>query len=135
MVGILGGPLGVLLGWFTGTALGASVDAAHTVGAASALSSVGRHLVPGTTAVIAMVGEPTRDALDAMVARLGGTVERESAAAVHDALESARQAEIAARAAADKAMRDTKAKAAHSNWEDVKASVRGLFGGHPAAKA
>jgi uncharacterized membrane protein len=135
LLGILGGPLGVLLGWLTGSAVGASLDAAHADDAAAALSWVGRALPPGATGVIAILTEPTADALDAMVGRLGGTVERQSAAAVHDALESANQAEVAARAAADKTMREARAGAIHSKWEEVKASVKKIFAPHPAPKA
>jgi uncharacterized membrane protein len=135
ILGLLGGPFGLLLGWLTGGAIGASVDAAGAANGAATLAWVGRAIAPGTTGLIAMLSEPTNDALDAMVGRLGGTVDRFSADAVHDALESTRQAEIAARAAADRAMHEAKARDRQAKWEEVKASAKKFFAPHPLTKA
>jgi uncharacterized membrane protein len=133
LVGILGGPFGILLGWLAGSALGSTVDAAREAGAVTALSWVGRAIPPGGTGVIAMLGEPTTDALDAMVARLGGNVQRFSADVVHNELESAHQADLAARAAAEKSMADARAKARQAKWDEVKVKAKGIFAKHGGA--
>jgi uncharacterized membrane protein len=130
LVGILGGPFGVLLGWLAGSALGSTVDAAREAGAVTALSWVGRAIPPGATGVIIMLTEPTPDALDAMVKRLGGSIQRFSASMVHDELESVHQADLAARAAAEKSMADARAKARQAKWDEVKAKAKGIFAHH-----
>jgi uncharacterized membrane protein len=134
LVGILGGPFGVLLGWLAGTAIGASVDADDTAGAAAALGWVGRAMKPGTTGTIAILDEPAPDVIDAMVARLGGSIDRVSANAVHDALESAHQADLAARAAAAKSMQEASEKARRAKWDELRQKAMHLFERHPAPK-
>jgi uncharacterized membrane protein len=134
LVGILGGPFGMLLGWLAGTAIGASVDAEDTAGAASALAWVGRAMTPGSTGTIAILDEPTPDVIDTMAKRLGGSVDRVSANAVHDALESAQQADLAARAAAEKSMLEASAKARQAKWDELKTKALHLFSRHPAPK-
>jgi len=127
LLGIVGGPLGVLFGWLAGGAVGATLDAAEVSGAARALNWVGNSLPAGTTAVFVLLGEPTPDALDALASRLGGSVERSSAAAVHEAMNAAKRAESAARTAAHATLRDAKPETGHGKWEDVKASIKKLF--------
>jgi uncharacterized membrane protein len=134
LVGILGGPFGMLLGWLAGSAIGASVDADDAAGAAAALAWVGRAMAPGSTGTIAIVDEPTPDVIDAMATRLGGSVDRVSADAVHDALESAQQADFAARAAAAKSMLEASAKARRAKWDELKEKALHLFSSHPTPK-
>jgi uncharacterized membrane protein len=128
VIGIVGGPFGLLLGWLTGGAIGAAVDVSQAADAASALQWVGRTLSPGETALIAILSEPTEDALNGMVQRLDGTVVRFSASAVQSELDALAEAEAAARAAADKAMRDAKSAARHAKWQEVKAAALAKFG-------
>jgi hypothetical protein len=76
-----------------------------------------------------MASEGTPDALDALVRRLGGSVQRYTATEVHEALDAARKAEAAARAAARTTLSTAKPEAAHTRWGDVKASIKKLFSG------
>lgn len=127
LLGIAGGPFGVLLGWLAGGAIGSTVDVSNAADAASALQWVGRSLSPGETALIAILSEPTLDALDAMAHRLGGAVTRFSANVVQSELDALADAEVAARAAADKVMRDAKSAARHARWQEIKASALAKF--------
>lgn len=120
VIGIIGGPFGLLLGWLTGGAIGATVDATNAAEAASALQWVGSSLTPGETALIAILSEPTPDALDTMAQRLGGTVDRFAASTVQSELEALAEAEAAARDAAEKAMRDARSATRHAKWQEIK---------------
>jgi len=131
-IGLLGGPLGLLFGWITGGLIGASTDAAHAVEATSALAFVGRALPAGSTALLAAVGEPTPDALDAMVGRLGGHLVRQPAEAVQAAIVAATRAQAAAHEAARKAIQEGAPGERHSKWEDIKASFKRAFMHSPA---
>jgi uncharacterized membrane protein len=135
LIGIVGGPFGVLVGWLAGGAIGSTVDAAREAGAVTALSWVARAIPAGATGVIAILDEPTTDALDAMVARIGGNVQRFSADKVHDELETVHQADLAARAAAEKAMADARSKARQAKWDEVKVKAKSIFARHAPGKA
>jgi uncharacterized membrane protein len=126
-VGLLAGPLGLLLGWLTGGLLGADADAARSAETSSALAFVGGALPPGSTALIAAVTEPTVDALDAVVKRLGGYAVRQPAETVHNAIVAAQQAEATARESARKVMDDAAAGEWHKRWEEVKAALARPF--------
>ncbi|MBV9949956.1 MAG: DUF1269 domain-containing protein [Myxococcales bacterium] len=125
LVGLFAGPVGLLLGWVTGGLIGATADVARTTQTTSLLTFLGTQIPVGTTALIAALSEPTTDALDALVQRLGGKAVRHPAAAVQEAIASAQAAERAARDAAHKVMHEDRPKGDwHSKWEDVKAALR-----------
>jgi uncharacterized membrane protein len=102
LVGVLGGPVGVMLGWGGGALIGGAFDIDRAVTSDEALTVLGRAIPPESTAVIASVGEPAVEVIDGEMAKLGGEVTRRSAADVMDELEAV---EAAADAAALEAMR------------------------------
>ena len=95
LIGILGGPLGVLIGGTYGLMVGSLVDLADVEETESVLSQVSASARPGHTALLAQVTEQSPEVLDAAMARFGGTVLRRPVADV--------EAEIAA---AEKAQRE-----------------------------
>ncbi len=101
LIGILGGPLGVLIGGTYGLMLGSLVDLGEIEETDSVLSQISASVRPGHTALLAQVTEKSPEVVDAAMARLGGTVLRRR---VDDV-----EAEIAA---AEKAQRDAKREAA-----------------------
>jgi uncharacterized membrane protein len=128
LIGILGGPLGVLIGGTYGLMLGSLVDLDEAERSESVLSDISASVRPGHTALLAQVTEQSPEVVDAAMARLGGTVLRRPVADV--------EAEIAA---AEKAQRDAKREArkelargrrehskeqAHAKVEELKAKLQ-----------
>ena len=65
IIGILGGPLGVLLGGATGLLIGSLFDMDDADETESALSDISRSVRPGHPALLAQVSEQTPDVVDA----------------------------------------------------------------------
>lgn len=76
LIGLLGGPVGVLLGWGTGSLIGLAVDAGDALDDESLLKRAGQTIAPGTTGLIAEVTESSTVAIDAEMSKLGGIVVR-----------------------------------------------------------
>jgi uncharacterized membrane protein len=102
LIGVLGGPVGVLVGWGTGALMGGVLDVARVEKSDEALSVLGRAIPPESTAVIAGVEEPAVEVIDGEMAKLGGEVTRRPLDEVMSELEAS---EAAAEAAADEARR------------------------------
>jgi uncharacterized membrane protein len=101
LIGIIGGPLGVLIGGTYGLMVGSLFDLDEAEETDSVLSQISASVQPGHTALLAQVSEQSPEVVDAAMAGLGGSVLRR---AVDDV-----EAEIAA---AEKAQRDAKREAA-----------------------
>jgi uncharacterized membrane protein len=105
LIGVLGGPVGVLLGWGTGALMGGAFDLDRAVTSDEALTVLGRAIPPGSTAVIASVDEPAVEVIDGEMKKLGGEVTRRSVAEVMAELGAAEDAAEAAAREARKAVR------------------------------
>jgi uncharacterized membrane protein len=101
-VGILGGPLGVLLGWGSGALIGGAVDVRRGEQVDDALGMFSQALPPGSNAVVADVYEPAVEVIDNEMGKLGGEVTRRPA---YEVLAEVEAAEEAADAAAKEAHR------------------------------
>jgi uncharacterized membrane protein len=95
LIGIIGGPLGVLIAGATGLLVGSLVDMDDADYTESALSDISRSARPGRSALIAELAEQSDEIVDTAMAPLGGTVVRRPLEQV--------QAEIAAAEDAQKA--------------------------------
>lgn len=102
LIGVLGGPVGVLVGWGSGALMGSLFDIARAEKSDEALAVLGRAVPPDSTAVIAGVEEPAVEVIDGEMAKLGGEVTRQPLDEVMSELEAA---EYAAEVAADEARR------------------------------
>jgi uncharacterized membrane protein len=102
LIGVLGGPVGVLVGWGSGALMGSLFDVARVETSDEALAVLGRAIPPDSTAVIAGVEEPAVEVIDGEMAKLGGEVTRRPLDEVMSELEAA---EYAAEVAADEARR------------------------------
>jgi uncharacterized membrane protein len=100
LIGVIGGPLGVLVGGASGLLVGSLFDEDDTDETESALADISKSVRVGAAGVLADVSEESPAAIDAVMANLGGTVVRRSAGDV--------QAEVAA---AEEAQREAKKKA------------------------
>jgi uncharacterized membrane protein len=105
LLGVIGGPVGVLLGWSTGALMGGAFDLDRAERSDEALRALGQAIPPASTAVIANVSEPAVEVIDGEMAKLGGEVTRRPVADVVDQLEAAEEANRAAAQEARRAMR------------------------------
>ena len=76
LVGILGGPLGILIGGFTGLLLGSIFDAHDAEDSESVLADISTSVRVGGIALLADVSEQSPEVIDSAMDRLGGTVFR-----------------------------------------------------------
>jgi uncharacterized membrane protein len=96
LIGVLGGPVGVLLGWGGGALMGGAFDVDRAVTSDEALTVLGEAIPTGSTAVIASVEEPAVEVIDAQMDSLGGEVTRRPVDEVMVELDAAEEAADAA---------------------------------------
>jgi uncharacterized membrane protein len=106
LLGVLGGPVGLLLGWGAGALVGGSFDLDRADESDEALSVLGRAIPPGSTALIADVTEPAVELIDAKMDALGGEVTRRSVIDVVAELGTAHEAADAAAREARRTVRE-----------------------------
>jgi uncharacterized membrane protein len=134
VVGIIGGPFGMLIGGMSGLLAGSVMDGRDLDETESALSAISRSARVGHTALLAAVAEQTPEVIDAAMAGLGGTVlrrlrfdvEAEIAAAKH----AERKAKLEARQELLRQRREHDREAVRSRVENLK---RKLPGGEKAS--
>jgi uncharacterized membrane protein len=105
-VGILGGPVGVLLGWGSGALIGGSFDVRRQEQVDDALGQFSQAISPGSTAVVADVYEPAVEVIDGEMSKLGGEVTRRPLYEVLAEVEAAEEAADAAAKEAHRVMRE-----------------------------
>jgi uncharacterized membrane protein len=110
LVGVLGGPFGVLVGGATGVLVGSLFDEDDTDETESALADISKSLRVGSTGLLADVSEESPVAIDAVMANLGGTVLRRSAGDVQAEVAAAEEAQREAKKQARKELRDARRK-------------------------
>ena len=110
LIGVLGGPLGVLVGGATGVLVGSLFDEDDTDMTESALADISKSLRVGSTGLLAEVTEQSPVAIDAVMAKLGGTVLRRSAGDVQAEVAAAEEAQREAKKQARKELRDARHK-------------------------
>ena len=116
LVGIIGGPVGMLIGGSTGLLVGSMFDLADYDETDSALAGISGAVKVGHTALLAVVSERSHEVVDSAMADLGGTVLRRSVADV--------EAEVAAAEdAARKAKREARKELIQARHEQNKAAI------------
>ncbi len=93
LVGALAGPVGVLLGGSMGALAGGTADLARLADEDLALDGISKDIEPGSTALVAEVGEYAAEVLDKAMGALGGTVTRRPASDVYAEVVAAEDAE------------------------------------------
>ena len=120
LVGVLGGPVGILLGWGAGALMGGAFDIDRAVTSDEALGVLARAIPPQATVVMGSVKEPAVEVIDGEMTKLGGDVTRRSLDEVLVELEAADDAAAAATREARKTVRaQRKAKLQAGYDEDV----------------
>ncbi len=107
LIGIIGGPLGVLIGGATGLLAGSLFDLDKEFDTRSVLSQISQSVKVGHTALLAEVSEPSAEVLDSDMARLSGKVLRRSVHEVEAEIAAAQEAQqIAAEGARERLHKD-----------------------------
>ena len=127
VIGIVGGPLGMLVGGTYGLFAGSLLDLYDAGEAESALGEISRSVKPGHPALLAVVDEPGPEVVDVPMSDLGGTVVRRSVADVEAEIAAAEDAERKAKLEARKellrARRDRDQTAIETKLEELKAKL------------
>ena len=93
LIGILGGPIGVLLGGSVGMLVGGAVDAGEMAGDTSLLEKAGDSIADGETAIILLAQEEYETALTAKLNDFDVSITRLDAAEVAAEVEHAKEVE------------------------------------------
>ncbi len=130
-VGILGGPIGMLLGWSSGALFGSLVDMNKAVDDGSALAAMSHFLPPGSTALMLDVDEQSDAAIDAFADNSGGMVLRKSADLVRAEVSAAEEAADAASKEASRVLRQNRRNEAkdkiEQTWDSLKSKFKHAF--------
>jgi uncharacterized membrane protein len=118
LVGVLGGPVGVLVGWGGGALIGGAFDLDRMETSDEALTVLGKAIPPESTAVIACVDEPVVEVIDAEAYKLGGDLTRRSVSDVLAELSAAEEAADAAARAARHELREKRKAKVHENVDE-----------------
>jgi uncharacterized membrane protein len=128
LVGVIAGPVGMLLGGSIGLMTGAVIEMDVDDRDDSVLSAFARHVQPGATAVLAHLDEQTDEVVDNAMAELGGNVLRRPAVDVETELAVAQEArdvaESEAREKLRKERREQKKEEVDSKLDELKAKLR-----------
>jgi uncharacterized membrane protein len=111
VVGVLAGPLGLLLGAGAGLMAGGVIDVTEDEARELIHEEMIRRIPPGTTALIGDVDEPLSHPLDERMAKVGATITRWPRSEVQTELANADEATRAAHHASRRILHRPKAKA------------------------
>jgi uncharacterized membrane protein len=127
LIGVLGGPVGVLLGGATGLLVGSLFDLDVADDTDSVLGEISKSISVGHTALLAQLIEQSPEVVDAAMARLSGSVVRRATYDVEAEIAAAEKAQREAKKEARKELRRArheKNKAeAHEKVEELKAKL------------
>ena len=127
LVGIIGGPVGILLGGAYGALVGSLFDIDDLVTTDSVLGEISKQVRPARTAVLAQVTEQSPEVIDTAMAGLRGEVMRRPVFEVEQeiaaAQEAQRKAERAAREELRKARVEKTKEDAHAKVEELKSKL------------
>lgn len=124
LIGVIGGPVGMLFGWTGGLLVGGAFDIRRAERSESVLGEMSRSIPDGGTAIVAEVNEYAVEVVDKLMAELGGVVYRRDAEVVRAELEIAEDAYRKAQKEADRAAHERKKAELHQKVEDRLATVK-----------
>jgi uncharacterized membrane protein len=130
LVGVLGGPLGVLVGGATGLLIGSLFDEDDDDNTRSVLGDLSSALRVGQPGLLAEVSEPDPTAVDAVMAHLDGTVVRRSQADVELEIAAAEDAQRAAKKKARKELDEARHKEHKAKVDAKLAELKAKLPGH-----
>jgi uncharacterized membrane protein len=139
LVGILGGPVGVLIGGGYGLLVGSLFDLDDADRIQSTLGQLSESVQPERAAVLAVVTESGHEVIDGAMAAYGGTVLRRSVDEVEAEVAAIEQAERTAAREAKRELRQARREhdrdAVHAKVEQLKAKLAHRHDETPTAAA
>ena len=135
LIGVLGGPIGVLIGGATGLLVGSLFDNDDDDETKSALGDISKAIRTGPPGLLADVSEPAPEAIDAVMAHLNGTVLRRSFADVETELAEAEDAQRAAKKKAREELREARHKKQKADVDAKIAELKSKLHRHKKAPA
>ncbi len=127
LVGIIGGPIGMLLGGGMGYLAGSAKDADDVAGNVSMIERVSNQIVDGETALISLVQEMTEGSYEARLYQWQTSVVVEDAAEVAAEIERAENLQREMEKNARKQMRDEKIQAGKEKLEEQRNKIKAHF--------
>jgi uncharacterized membrane protein len=128
LVGIIGGPLGVLIGGATGVLVGSLFDIEDVDTTESVLTDISKQVHPSRTAVLAQVTEQSPEVVDSAMARLGGEVMRRPVVDVEEEIAAAEEAQRKAKQEARKELHQARVEKhkeeTHAKVEELKSKLK-----------
>jgi uncharacterized membrane protein len=135
LVGILGGPLGVLIGGATGVLIGSLFDMEDADDTDSVLADIAKSVDRGHTSLLAEIVEQSPEVVDTAMARLGGTVLRRPLDDVEAEVAAAEKAQRAAKKKARKELREARREHNKQKIHEKIAHLKSKLPHHEKAKA
>jgi uncharacterized membrane protein len=135
LIGILGGPFGILIGGATGLLIGSLFDMEDADDTESALSDISRSVTPGHTAVIAQANEQSPEVVDNAMKQLGGTVVRRTADDVQAEIAAAEDAREAAAREARKRLHEQRREQTKEKIQAKIEELKAKLHRHPVGAA
>ena len=132
VVGMLGGPIGMLLMGSYGTLAGSMVDAGDSLGSASLIEKVAEKLQDGDMAMIALVDEANEAELDNALAGYKVTVARFDAVVIAEEVEEAQKIQKEMARQTRKQLRDAKKQERKEKREARHEKIKSDFAGFKA---
>ena len=127
VVGMLGGPIGMLLMGSYGTLAGSLVDAGDSLGSASLIEKVAEKLQDGDMAMIALVDETNEAELDNALAGYKVTVARFDAVVIAEEVEEAQKIQKEMARQTRKQLRDAKKQERKEKREARREKIKSDF--------
>ncbi len=127
LVGIIGGPVGMLLGGGMGYLAGSAKDADDVEGNMSMIERVSNQIVDGETALISLVQEVTEGSYESRLGQWQTSVVVEDAAEVAAEIEKAENLQREMERNARKQMREEKIQAGKEKLEEKRNKIKAQF--------
>jgi uncharacterized membrane protein len=124
LVGVLGGPFGILIGGLAGLTVGAEFDFDESDMSDSALRDLSQSLPVGRVGVLAQLGEVDPENVDVAMAAIDGTVTRRRLVDVEAELAAADEAQQAARREASKQLNEQRRTQAKEKVDEKIADLK-----------
>ena len=127
VVGMLGGPIGMLLMGSYGTLAGSMVDAGDSLGSASLIEKVAEKMQDGEMAMIALVDEASEAELDKALAGFKVTIARFDAVVIAEEVEEAQKIQKEMARQTRKQLRDAKKQERKEKREARREKIKSDF--------
>jgi len=127
LIGVLGGPLGVIFCGSMGYLLGRTKDITDTEKNASLIEMVCQKIPEGSTAIVALAWEAESNSINSKVDRFSSQVSRFDAAEVEEEVEKARELQKQMEKEARQKMREEKKEAHRQKVEERRAKIKADF--------